>query len=103
MAYAYQRRSAWPLATWELLVVAALFLYLIGLDIHGLLSYNSLRRELKSLTIASHRLHKANQKQRAYLRARSSKDLEEGWIRQELGYVKPGEIAVVFLKGSNER
>ena len=103
MAYTYRRRHSWPVATWELLLVVALFVYLIGLDINGLLSYNHLRLELKSLQRAASEFRQSNAKRQQTLLARSNAQLEDGWIREELGYVKPGEIAVVFLKGRHER
>ena len=102
MAYAYHRRQSWPVAGWEMILVGLLFFYLLGLDIHGLLSYNNLRRELKALQRASVVLQRSNNRRALYLKARSNAQLEDAWIRQELGYVKPGEIAVVFLKGTHE-
>lgn len=101
MSYRSRGRHTWPVSTWELLLVSVLMLYLLGLDIHGLVGYNSLRRELKSLERACAELQRNQVKRLQYLRARGSSQLEDGWIRQELGFVKPGEIAVVFLKGTH--
>ena len=83
--------------------MALILVYLVGLDIHGLIGYNRIRREVKTLTLASRKLALVNQRQEHYLLARSDEQLEDGWIRQELGYVKPGEIAVVFLSKAKQQ
>ena len=87
---------------WEALFIAGMVLYLIILDIDSITSYNRLRHESRSLQDACVHLAQVNQRQRQYLDERSSAQNEDRWIRTELGYVKPGEIAVVFLKGSHE-
>jgi cell division protein FtsB len=96
-------RRELPVSLWETLFMLAVSVYLVAVVFNAFLRYNKLQLEAASLNDAIARLAKANASQRQWLQARMNPLLEDPWIRQELGMVKPDEVAVIFVKGTHER
>jgi cell division protein FtsB len=80
---------------WVAVAVAFVLALISAADSKGFRRYAKLQRDLESLAEKNHQLADENAKMRAEMASlKSDKRALERAAREELGYVKPGEIVI---------